>query len=129
MYEFIETKKWQYRATKQPSNKPHPIRYKTTLAEIGEGKLYQLFHGNSKVHVGFENRSVRYFSTSKPNMLGFPSRIALSCSIFKPSRSRRVCCGIGSFFILLYHIFIPLPSFCSQSIYSLKYRGYDGEYA
>lgn len=29
-------------------------------------------------------------------MLGFPSRIALGCSIFKPSRSHRVCCGVSS---------------------------------
>ena len=29
-------------------------------------------------------------------MLGFPSRIALGCSIFKPSRSQRVCCGVSS---------------------------------
>lgn len=42
------------------------MRYKTTLAEIGEGKHYQLFHGNSIVPTGLENRSVRYFSTSIP---------------------------------------------------------------
>ena len=42
------------------------MRYKTTLAEIGEGKHYQLFHGNSIVPAGLENRSVRYFSTSIP---------------------------------------------------------------
>ena len=29
-------------------------------------------------------------------MLGFPSRIALGCSLFKPSRSHRVCCGVSS---------------------------------
>ena len=29
-------------------------------------------------------------------MLGFPSRIALGCSIFKPSSSQRVCCGVSS---------------------------------
>ena len=29
-------------------------------------------------------------------MLGFPSRIALGCSIFKPPRSQRVCCGVIS---------------------------------
>ena len=29
-------------------------------------------------------------------MLGFPSRIALGCSIFKPSRSQRVFCGVSS---------------------------------
>ena len=29
-------------------------------------------------------------------MLGFPSRIALGCSIFKPSSSHRVCCGVSS---------------------------------
>lgn len=29
-------------------------------------------------------------------MLGLPSRIALGCSIFKPSRSHRVCCGVSS---------------------------------
>ncbi len=28
--------------------------------------------------------------------LGFPSFIALGCSIFKPSRSQRVCCGVSS---------------------------------
>ncbi len=29
-------------------------------------------------------------------MLGLPSRIALGCSIFKPSRSQRICCGVSS---------------------------------
>ena len=28
--------------------------------------------------------------------LRFPSRIALGCSIFKPSRSQRVCCGVSN---------------------------------
>ena len=36
-----------------------------TLA-TGEGKLYQSFHGSSIVPAELENRSVRYFSTSKP---------------------------------------------------------------
>ena len=29
-------------------------------------------------------------------MLGFPSRMALGCSIFNPSSSQRVCCGVSS---------------------------------
>ena len=70
-------------------------KIQNTLAS-GEGKHYQLFHGNNIVPAGFENRSVRYFSTSKPlacaveiieymTALHFvPFAILLNCQFLRP---------------------------------------------